>query len=63
MIREDCKQAMQNLVYNLVQTLCLNESDTWFQLLGIEQPENFDNEQYLDMVDKIEEIVFDMSSH
>lgn len=54
---------MQNLVYNLVQTLCSNECDTWCQLLGIEQAENFVLEQFLDMVDKIEEIVFDMSSH
>jgi hypothetical protein len=52
---------MQSLVFHLIQSLCINDSDQWFSVLGVVGPNDAQLEVFLDMVDKVEEIVFELS--
>jgi len=62
-IREECKQTMHSFVYHLISSICLNDSDKWFSMLGIQKAEDTDLEGFLDMVDKTEEICYEMQGH
>jgi len=59
-IREECKQTMHSVIYHLISSVCLNDSDKWFQMLGVTEIQDNDLEFFLDLVDKTEEIVFEL---
>ena len=51
---------MHSVIYHLISSVCLNDSDKWFSMLGVDTPDDTDLETFLDMVDKTEEIVFEL---
>ena len=59
-IRAECKQTMHTFVYHLVSSVCLNDSDNWFQILDNRSPLEGDLELFLDMVEKSDEVVSEL---
>jgi len=51
---------MHSVIYHLISAVCLNDSDKWFSLLGIGEPQDPDLNQFLDMHDRVEEILYEM---
>ena len=54
---------MYSVIYHLISSVCLNDSDKWFSILGVHEPNDLDLETFLDMVDKTEEIVNELQGH
>ena len=55
-IRNDCKQTMVGLVYHLIQSLCQNDSDAWFNIIIVQEPNDHDFKNFLNIADKTDEI-------
>ena len=51
---------MHSVIYHLISAVCLNDSDKWFSLLDIGEPQDPDLNQFLDMHDRVEEILYEM---
>lgn len=63
MVREECKQTMHSVIYHLISAVCLNDSDKWFSLLDVQEPGDPDLEKFLDMTEKVEEILYEMHNN
>jgi hypothetical protein len=61
LIQEDCKQTIQNLLYHLTASLQQNDSEQWFRLHGIAQPDETDLELYLNMENKMQEVMVEVA--
>ena len=55
-IRNDCKQTMSGIIYHLIQSCIQNDSDAWFSIIDIQEPNDIDFESFLDVADHTEEI-------
>ena len=47
----------------LLENLYQNDSDNWFELLQLQDPTDEDLEQFIDLIDKIEEIKINIRSN
>lgn len=54
---------MQSVIYHMVSAACLNDSDKWFSLLDVGEPNDLDLEKFLDVADKMEEIHFQIQKN
>ena len=54
---------MHSVIYHLISAVCLNDSDKWFSLLDIGEPDDPDLNQFLDMHERVEEILYEMFDH
>jgi hypothetical protein len=63
MVREECKQTMHSVIYHLISAVCLNDSDKWFSLLDVQDPGDPDLEKFLDMTEKVEEILYEIHNN
>ena len=47
---------MMSIVYHLIQSCCQNDSDAWFSIIDVQEPQDSDFENFLDVADKTEDI-------
>jgi len=62
MMKEEIKETIHGIVSQLLTALCENNSDAWFALCDYDINEPNDNElgEFIDFIDKLEEIVREM---
>ena len=63
MVREECKQTMHSVINHLISAVCLHDDDKWFSLLDSQDPGDEDLQKFLDMTDKLQEILFEMQNN
>ena len=54
---------MHSVIYHLISAVCLNDSDKWFSLLDVQDPGDPDLEKFLDMTEKVEEILYEIHNN
>lgn len=47
---------MSGIIYHLIQSCCQNDSDAWFSIIDVQEPNDVDFENFLDVADHTEEI-------
>ena len=60
-IRDEAKMTIRGFLSHLVKALCQNDSDQWYSVLGIHEPNDYDLDAFLDMCEKTEEIFKELS--
>ena len=51
---------MVNVLAHFIDAVCVQDSDRWFQLIGVQEPSDEMLEKFLDITEKVEELVFEM---